>query len=125
MNDEPEHWNVPRELRAKLHDRASELRQRATPSEERLWAALSGRKQMGRKFRRQVPIGGFIVDFYCSEERLVIEVDGLIHTSQREADSLRQQALEEMGLRVLRYENAQVDNDLLTVLAHIREVFNR
>jgi len=111
-------------LRAKLHDRASELRQRATASEDRLWDAICDRKLMGRKFRRQAPISGFIVDFYCAQERLVIEVDGPIHASQRGADAMRQQALEDMGLRVLRFENAEVDTKLLTVLAQIRQAFS-
>ena len=76
---------------------------------------------MGRKFRRQAPIGGFIVDFYCSQERLVIEVDGSIHETQREADALRQQALEDMGLHVLRFENREVDTQLFNVLKRISQ----
>lgn len=125
MSDEHEQWNAPPELRGKLRARAIEFRERATPSEDRLWTAIRDRKLMGRKFRRQVPIAGFIVDFYCAGERLVIEVDGPIHESQREADALRQQALEDMGLHVLRFENHEVDTQLLKVLASIRQFFTR
>jgi very-short-patch-repair endonuclease len=72
------------------------------------------------KFRRQQPIGGFVVDFYASSYRLVVEVDGQIHEEQREADRARQEILEELGLLVLRIPASRVESDLDAALANIR-----
>jgi len=72
-----------------------------------LWQSLR-MKLTGLKFRRQQAKGPFIVDFYCVKARLVIEVDGPIHDGQREADSVRQEYLESLGLRVLRFSNDKV-----------------
>jgi very-short-patch-repair endonuclease len=74
---------------------------------------------MGFRFRRQHIIDRFIVDFYCPEARLVIEVDGAVHRSTEERDSARQEWLENLGLRVLRFANEAVMNDLPGVIAAI------
>jgi very-short-patch-repair endonuclease len=73
----------------------------------------------GIHFRRQQVIAGFIVDFYCHAASLVIEVDGGIHAQQVESDRERERILVERGLRVLRFQNEQILNDLAGVLAHI------
>ena len=65
-----------------------------------MWNSLRRKRLDGRKFRRQQPIGPFVVDFFCPAERLIVEVDGPIHDSQREADRVRQQLLETLGLHV-------------------------
>ncbi|MEX0785433.1 MAG: endonuclease domain-containing protein, partial [Dehalococcoidia bacterium] len=88
-----------------------------------LWQALRNRQLRGRKFRRQHLIGSFIVDFYCADERLVVEVDGLIHEFQRDADRRRQQLLEAAGLRVLRIDTAEVESNLHAVLDTMRAEF--
>ena len=118
-----EKWDIPPELARKMHGLARELRQRATSAAALLWQAIRNRKLDGRKFRRQVPIGVFVVDFYCASERLVIEVDGPIHASQREADQLRQELIEALGMRFLRLENEEVEGDILSALARIRGMF--
>jgi very-short-patch-repair endonuclease len=66
---------------------ARELRTRQTPAESILWDALRGRRLAGLKFRRQHPIGTFVVDFCCPDRRLAIELDGPVHAEQREHDA--------------------------------------
>lgn len=98
---------------------AREKRAQPTPSQDRLWAGLRNRQLNGLKFRRQHAIDRFIVDFYCSELALIIEVDGEIHDYTMEEDALRQEALEALGFTVLRVTNAKVDNALSAVLEAI------
>ena len=95
------------------------MRQAPTPSERCLWARLRA-GQLGVKFRRQHVIGRFIVDFYCSERRLVVEVDGESHDARTQRDQERDEALRAMGLRVLRLGNAQVETSLDQAVACIR-----
>ncbi|NJK38225.1 MAG: endonuclease domain-containing protein, partial [Oscillatoriales cyanobacterium SM2_3_0] len=103
---------------------AREFRKEPTPSENILWQALRGRKLEGRKFKRQQPIGAFIVDFFCSAERLIVEVDGIVHESQQEADQQRQELLESLGLRVVRVASELVETDLDVALAVVRQAFS-
>ena len=91
-----------------------------TPAEKRLWAAIRGRRLDGLKFRRQHALGSYIVDFICSEKRLIIEVDGDVHDEQIDYDADRTEQLEQYGYRVIRFRNVEVLNDLGTVLATIR-----
>ena len=84
--------------------------------------ALRGKQLDGVKFRRQQPIGQFVVDFYNSDYRLVVEVDGPIHEFQKEADSARQEILEVLGLEVLRLKAEMVGNNLPAALEMIRAV---
>jgi very-short-patch-repair endonuclease len=120
-----ERWSVPPELKAKMHDLAAQLRKDHTESEEILWQALRGRKLDGCKFRRQNPIGAFVVDFLCAEENLVIEVDGAIHEQQRESDALRHEIIESLGLRFLRFSAAEVEHNLNGVLDVIKRSFQK
>ena len=115
-----ERWVVPPELKQKLHLLAAEHRQAPTASEAILWEALRGQRLDGHKFRRQVPIGAFIVDFLCAESKLVVEVDGPIHETQHDADALRQEVLESLGLRFVRVPADQVEHDLPHVLSIVR-----
>jgi len=101
---------------------ARHLRKHQTPAETRLWNALSRRQLAGLKFRRQHPVGQFIVDFYCPAYKLVIEVDGDIHTYQKAYDNARTEQLQSFGYRVLRFTNEEVLSDLQTVLARIMQV---
>ena len=89
---------------------AKELRKRSTDTEQLLWKHLRARRFAEMKFRRQEPMGGFIVDFVCYEKRIVIECDGGQHLSQVEKDAMRDQWFAEQGYRVLRFW----DNDVLT-----------
>ncbi len=81
---------ISNDLRHKVLDAAREQRKNPTKSEDMLWQALRGKKLDGLKFRRQQPVGMFVVDFYNSDYRLVIEVDGPIHVTQTDADQERQ-----------------------------------
>ena len=76
-----------------------------------LWEALRDRPLAGREFRRQHPVGRFVLDFYCYEERLAVEVDGGVHAAQEEADWERQSVAEAMGIRVVRVPAGLVEND--------------
>ena len=89
----------------RMRDRARALRRNETLSEHRLWGWLRNRTFAGRKFRRQVPIGRYIVDFYCPELKLVIEVDGKQHETVREHDEIRSEYLEDPGIKVVRITN--------------------
>jgi len=102
-----------------FHRRARALRVRLTDAERKLWYALRDRRFDGFKFRRQVPIGRFIVDYVCFEARLVIEVDGGRH-AENARDQHRDRWLAANGFRVLRFWNNDVLRNLegvLTVLA--------
>jgi very-short-patch-repair endonuclease len=96
------------------------LRARETWAEDLLWEALRGHRLDGLKFRRQHPIGPFIVDFCCTECRLAIELDGDVHADQREYDSEREVILVAAGYTVLRIANEQVRDNLTDVLATIQ-----
>ena len=101
--------------RTKL-EAARSMRQSPTPAEAALWTALRARRLKGLRFRRQQVIKGFIVDFYCHEKRLVIEVDGGVHDAQPQADRQRDEILFAEGLRLLRFSNDEVFRDLDAVL---------
>ncbi len=104
------------------HARA--MREEPTPAETVLWEALRARRLGGLKFRRQHPINAYILDFWCPECRLVIELDGAIHEQkdQKEHDEMRQRHLEAYGYTVLRFSNEEVRNNLPHVLRIIRTV---
>jgi len=101
------------------------LRSSLTPAEARLWKALKGKQLDGRKFRRQQSIDRYIVDFYCPEEDIVIELDGQVHADplRSDYDGRRQKTLESLGLTVLRFENRMVFEQLDNVLEQIRQGF--
>ncbi len=82
---------------------------------------MRGRRLAGLKFRRQHPVGRFIVDFYCANCKLAVEVDGSIHDQQLAYDQARTEQLEAFGYRVLRVSNESVLNDLETVLTSIAQ----
>ena len=106
-------WTQQREL-------ARKLRRAPTGAEGVLWEGLRN-KRLGMKFRRQHPIGKFIVDFYCVEAALAIELDGGVHERRVEEDRLRQQHLESRGVHVLRFSNDEIDADIDAVLKRISE----
>jgi putative DNA methylase len=106
-----------------MRDVARQLRKNPTPSEAILWQAIRKQQLDGRKFRRQMAIGPFVVDFYCSSERLAVEVDGPIHETQREADQMRQELIESLGIRFVRIKAEQVKRNLPQALQSIRATF--
>jgi cyclase len=106
-----------------IFERAKELRNQETMAEKLLWRELSN-KQLGVKFRRQHPIYQYIVDFYCHELKMVIEVDGLIHLEDDiiEKDKLREQQLHSLDLIVIRFTNDEIFQNLKDVIERLRLV---
>jgi very-short-patch-repair endonuclease len=98
---------------------ARQMRHEPTPAEAMLWRHVRGRNVSGMRFRRQHAIGRYIVDFYCPEQRLVVELDGTSHSARADIDSLRDQYLRDRGERVLRLCNEKVMHDIDAVLATI------
>jgi very-short-patch-repair endonuclease len=111
---------VSPEIRRRMIEVAREFRKDPTPGERILWNELRGKKLDGIKFRRQQPIGYFVVDFYSSTYRIVVEVDGPIHEDQVEADRARQEILEALGLSVLRIKTEIIEQNLIMALEAIR-----
>jgi very-short-patch-repair endonuclease len=107
-----QHW-------AALRSRVRELRSDATTAETKLWEALRAR-HIGAKFRRQHPIHGYVVDFYCPEARLAIEIDGPVHATTGEHDAARQKFREQSNVRFLRFSNDDVMGRLQFVVKSIR-----
>jgi len=95
-------------------ERARALRRNSTPAEDRLWSVLRGRGLGEAKFRRQQRFGKFVADFVCQAARLIIEIDGDTHATERgEAHDARRTAfLEQEGYRVIRFSNADVMGNL-------------
>ncbi|MBU0732067.1 endonuclease domain-containing protein [Patescibacteria group bacterium] len=105
-------------------DIARSLRQRSTKSEALLWQELRNRKFMNLKFRRQHVIRGFVVDFYCAELKLAIEIDGAIHRHRKLLDELRQDVIEREGVEFVRFSAKEVENDIASVLEKLKIVIN-
>ncbi len=105
--------------RAFLTTFARENRREPTPAEHILWNQLRNRRLGGFKFRREYPIDDYIADFACLEKRLIVELDGGIHTRQRAYDALRERLIVDKGFRVMRFENWEMTADLQGVLARI------
>ena len=99
---------------------AHQMRQAPTDSEARLWRALRA-SQLGVAFRRQVPLLGFIADFYAPSLRLIVEVDGGYHSRRRAADASRDRKLTRLGYRVVRLEAELVLGDLSAAVELVRE----
>lgn len=103
-----------------LRENAKSLRTQMTDAEARLWYHLRAHRFMGLKFKRQKPLGPYIVDFVCLECFLVIELDGGQHMEQVDGDRERDEYLRERGYRVLRFWNHQVLGEIEAVLERIR-----
>jgi very-short-patch-repair endonuclease len=102
-----------------IRSKAKELRMNMTKHEKILWKSLRLRQPHGMHFRRQHPFGIYILDFYCFEANLVIEVDGLVHESQEDYDLERTKDLESSGLFVMRFTNSDIEDRLDLVLDKI------
>jgi len=109
---------IPVGLHVRMVEMARDFRKAPTTSERELWSVLR-RDQLGVSFRRQQPIGPFVVDFFCAGHRLIVEVDGPIHESQQERDAERQRLLEACGYRVVRFTANDVEQNLPQVIAAI------
>ena len=110
-----------------LKDRRKSLRNNLTPAEANLWTQLKKSQLNGRKFRRQHSIGNYIVDFYCPSENLIIEVDGGIHRDVivNQNDIIRENHLVELGFKIIRFENIEVQKNIQNVLESIKSHFKK
>lgn len=108
-----------------LKEFRKELRNNPTMAEASLWKALRKSQVEQRKFRRQHSIENFIVDFYCPSEKLIIEVDGKVHENfiNNEYDNIRTNRLNELGYRVVRFTNQDINKNLDIVLEAIKQEF--
>ena len=108
---------------AKQKEFRKKRRNSMTAAECVLWQSLKGRQLLGKKFRRQISIGRYIVDFYCPEARLVIELDGESHFSitMDEYEAARTKYLEQEGLKVIRFENKELYDHFEGVLETIKQ----
>jgi len=104
---------------SRITQRARALRSNPTDTERKLWHHLRRRQICSARFRRQYPVGPYIVDFACLEHRLIVELDGSQHFEQAEYDCRRDSYLRQQGFQVLRYWNDQVMKQLGDVLEDI------
>jgi very-short-patch-repair endonuclease len=104
-----------------LKELARRLRKNMTLSEVLLWNELKQKQMLGYDFDRQRPIGNFIVDFYCKELSLAIEIDGKTHFYRYDSDEERQKALEKLGVKFLRFEDIKIKKDMLNILRIIED----
>jgi very-short-patch-repair endonuclease len=103
------------------------LRSNLTPAEAELWKYIKNGQLFGRKFRRQHSIANFILDFYCPSERLAIEIDGQVHyhSAAEYADQERDLALQNLTIKVIRFENKEIFHPLDAVLLQISNCFSK
>lgn len=107
----------------KLKEIARQLRNNSTLSEVLLWLELKGKKMNGYDFHRQKPIDNYIVDFFCHELMLAIEIDGISHTWEEVAvnDKIRQRQIENLGIRFLRFDDNDIKQNMSFVLNTIHD----
>ena len=107
-----------------LRDLARNLRKESTLSEILLWKEIKTKQILGYQFHRQVPIDNYIADFFCHELFLAIEIDGISHALKETYDEKRQQRLESLGVRFLRFDDLEVKFQMESVLSRIKEWIN-
>jgi very-short-patch-repair endonuclease len=111
--------------RRELKQLARGLRRQSTKAEALLWSGLKGKQILGYRFNRQKPIGNYIVDFYCHELRLVVEIDGISHNEKLNSDQRRQNELEKLGFRVIRMYDDDVCQDANAAIRFIADWIER
>ena len=108
-----------------LKERRRELRNDLTPAEAVLWKCVQRRHILGKKFRRQYSFGRYVIDFFCPECAIAIELDGATHDWDNDYEDERRRFLEKHGIELLRFENRMVHEDIDHVLETIREAIIR
>ena len=121
MEEQENRWRTKPDLWEKLKPIAHEKRHKPTPAEKEFWKYLKNRQLLDFIFRRQHCIGPFIVDFYCYKAKLIVEIDGEIHQYRPEEDKIRQEYLESLRLRILRFSNHNVLNNTQKVVSQIKD----
>jgi very-short-patch-repair endonuclease len=101
---------------------ARNLRQNQTKAENLLWSAIRNRRLRNLKFRRQYPVAGFILDFYCAEKRLAIEIDGEDHDFKIKYDERRTNILNSLDIKIIRFSNEDIYKNLQGVLIEIENL---
>ena len=109
----------PHRVSDELLARAREMRHEPAPAEQKLWWCLRDRRLNSFKFRRQVPVLGYVADYYCAERKLIVELDGDSHNGREEYDEKRTQKLMSEGYRIVRFVNTDVFDHLDAVLEAI------
>lgn len=106
-----------------LKQRRQKLRNTATPAENALWQILKGKQLNGAKFRRQHSVGNYVLDFYCPEFKLAIELDGQGHFEEAQMlkDAEREKFINEFGIKIIRIENKNVFENVDSVITFIEE----
>jgi very-short-patch-repair endonuclease len=105
----------------KLKELARQLRNNSTVAEVFLWTHLNGKQMFGYDFHRQKPIDNYIIDFFCNELMLAIEIDGITHEGKNIEDDSRRRRLESLGIRFLRFYDRDVRENTEGVLINIRQ----
>lgn len=101
--------------------RRRDLRQKSTQAEEILWNVVR-RKNLGYKFKRQFSIDNFVIDFYCPDKKLAIELDGEIHKQRKIYDAYRTKYLKAYGVKEIRFTNTEIVKDLTDVVRQIKTI---
>ena len=109
----------------KNFDVAKILRKNLTPQEKKLWQILRNHQFYGYEIRRQYPISDYVADFICREKKIIIEIDGGLHNKDVniEMDNLRTKKLEELGYKVVRFWNNEIDKNIEGVYEELKVVF--
>lgn len=100
---------------------ARQLRKESTKAEKIVWELIRSREFMGLKFRRQHVIEGFVLDFYCHEMKLGIEIDGSVHFRRKDHDKLRQEVIESENINIIRITNKEIAENKRSILEKIKE----
>ncbi len=118
--------NLHKGAKPSTFQNAHELRLNETEAEKKLWQRLRNRQVKGKKFRRQHALDNYVLDFYCHECMLAIELDGSIHDTKenKQYDAARTSILNEYGIKVVRFRNEQVIKEIEKVLERIAESLN-
>ncbi|MEN8253296.1 MAG: endonuclease domain-containing protein [Patescibacteria group bacterium] len=105
---------------------ARKLRKKLTPEERKLWNKIKNRQLLEYKFRRQQPIGPYVLDFYCADKKLAIELDGGHHNDEetKEYDKERSEFIENQGIKVIRFWNQEVNKNINLVIDQIVKAGN-
>ncbi|HTM91776.1 MAG TPA: endonuclease domain-containing protein [Flavisolibacter sp.] len=121
MSSQKHSANLHLGAKASAYQHAKELRATQTQAEQKLWSLLRNKQLKGKKFRRQHAIADYVVDFYCHECKLAIELDGNHHNSEeaKEYDKARTTLLKEQGITVVRFWNEEVMKNIENVLERI------